>query len=124
MRKLALFVALVLTGCANPTVKAPWRSFPGARVKDECAKYAKAAETELVKRGVPAYYTEYDWCSAGTTGCHAVTLFKDEKGWFLVDNVMAYPYRVKGRTVLEMLKTYDRDAYLVWTASYIPVPLD
>lgn len=124
MRKLALFVALVLTGCASPTVKAPWRTFPGARVQDECAKYAKAAESDLTQRGIPAFYTEYDWRSAGITGCHAVTLFKDEKNWWCVDNILAWPILVRGSTVLELIKSYDRAAYFVWQSDGCPLKLN
>lgn len=124
MKNYLLLAALVLAGCATPVTKAPWKSFPGARVEGACDRYAKAAQEDLTLRGVSAYYTVYSWSARGNTGRHACVLFSDESGWWLLDNIMAFPVRVRGETVMKMVKSYDSDAYIVWETSDCPLPTD
>lgn len=44
MKKYLLLTALLLAGCASPTVRAPWRSYPGALRDQQCNRYAVAAQ--------------------------------------------------------------------------------
>lgn len=119
MRKYLLLAALVLAGCASPAVRAPWRSYDGALKENQCHRYAVAAVEDLTLRGVTAFYVSYSWSNGNETGKHAVAIFQDEKGWFLLDNVMAWPLRVRGGTVLEMVKCYDSSAYCIWQSEIL-----
>lgn len=124
MKKSLLLAVLLLAGCASPAVRAPWRAMPGAGVEGACERYARAAQEDLLLRGVSAYYTVYSWGARGSTGRHACVLFSDESGWWLTDNLMVFPVRVRGNTVMELIKSYDPDAYIVWQSEGCPLKLD
>lgn len=124
MKKYLLLAVLVLAGCATPVTRAPWRSYPGALQPNQCDRYALAAYEDLTLRGVDAYYVVYGWNDGRRTGRHAVVIFQDAVGWWLVDNVAAWPVRLIGNTVLKMVKEIDVDACIVLKASGMPVPID
>lgn len=124
MRNYLLLAVLVLAGCSTPVTRAPWRSYPGALRDRQCNRYAIAAQEDLTLRGVEAFYVVYGWSNGNETGRHAVVIFQDAAGWWLVDNVAAWPMRIRGSTVMEMVKGFDSSAYIVWEASGMPIPLD
>lgn len=124
MKKSLLLAALVLAGCASPTVRAPWRSYPGANIENACDRYARAAQEDLLLRGVDAYYVIYGWSSGGDYGRHAVVFFQNETGWYFTDNVSPWPIRARGHTVMEMVKRLDPNAYVIWETNGMPVPMD
>ena len=124
MKKLSLLLALLLAGCTGPSVRAPWRSYRGALVKDKCQPFAIDAQADLLCRGVNAFYVSYSWSTfGGETGRHAVVLFQSAGRWYLMDNTLYGPLRVRGETVLTLVKCYDHNAYIVWQSD-IPMPLN
>lgn len=125
MKKYLLLAVLVmLAGCAAPITKAPWRSYPGALRYNQCERYALAAYEDLTLRGVDAYYVIYGWSEGDDYGRHACVFFQDETGWFFLDNVSAWPIRATGDTVMKMVKKIDRNAYVMWETSGMPIPAD
>ena len=99
MKKLILVFVLLgtLTASAKTNVLSgiKWSSFKGANKSGQCAPYAMAVTTDLHKRGIAAWYLEYDWKSGTRTGAHAVVVFHTDELWYTIDNEFPSPSKVK-----------------------------
>ena len=82
-----------------------YRKLPGWRKANQCHPFACSFVTACNDAGIPAARVAYDWrTSYGSTGRHAVVVFKREGKVWAMDNQHLAPWPVCGTNDVDMFR--------------------